>query len=116
MFPLGADARIGQTSQKSPAFDEVYMPFIDRRSYKFLTTLCACLVIWISGGCGFNRLEQATLPAQVAGFSLADLDAILRNTALTEMEQREAIRAAIGAPDNDSGDRLVNFLFNFNVP
>lgn len=75
-----------------------------------------CLAMAVAGGCGFDRIQQATLPDQVAGFSLADLEAILNNSALTEMEQREAIRDAIGAPENEDGDRLVNFLFNFNVP
>lgn len=92
------------------------MPFRPQSACRFRAAVAIVLAIAFAGGCGFNQIQQATLPDQVAGFALADLEAILNNTALTEDEQREAIRDAIGAPDNDDGDRLVNFLFNFNVP
>jgi len=66
-------------------------------------------------GCGFDRLDP-TLPAEVAGFTLADLDDIQNDERLTADEKREQIRAAVGAPDTDEGDRLVEFLLTFNVP
>lgn len=92
------------------------MPLLNRMLRLVSRVGLAILVVALTSGCGFDRVQQATLPAQAAGLTLADLDAILNNSALTAMEQQEAIRAAIGAPMNDSGDRLVNFLFNFTVP
>ncbi|GMU32730.1 MAG: hypothetical protein HS101_13225 [Planctomycetia bacterium] len=92
------------------------MPFVNRILKLESRLVLAILVIALTSGCGFNAIQQATLPAQAAGLTLAELDAILSNSALTDMEQQDAIRAAIGAPMDDSGDRLVNFLFNFTVP
>ena len=66
-------------------------------------------------GCGFERL-QPTLPDVVAGFSLADLEAIQDDERLTDDEKSAAIREAIDAPDTEEGDRLVEFLLNLNVP
>ncbi len=66
-------------------------------------------------GCGLDRLDPV-LPAEVAGFTLADLDDIQDDERLTDDEKREAIRTAVGAPDTDEGDRLVEFLLTFNVP
>jgi hypothetical protein len=67
------------------------------------------------GGCGFERLEPP-LPDVVAGFSLADLEDIQDDERLTDDEKRDAIREAIDAPDTEEGDRLVEFLLDFNVP
>lgn len=92
------------------------MPLRNRTLIRVSCFGLAVFVIALTAGCGFNAIQQATLPAQAAGLTLADLDAILSNSALTDMEQQDAIRAAIGAPMDDSGDRLVNFLFNFTVP
>lgn len=73
------------------------------------------VVIFTVCGCGFNRLDPL-LPDAAAGLTLADIRAIQQNTALTLDERREAIREAIDAPDDEDGDRLVNFLLNLNVP
>jgi len=78
--------------------------------------LLAVVAIWIGCGCGFNRLQQETLPDEVAGLSLDDLEKIQDDERLTDDEKREAIRTAIGAPMDSSGDRLVEFLFNLTVP
>ena len=68
-------------------------------------------------GCGFERIQQDPLPdALPNGFNLQDLAEIQDNTTLTDDEKRQQIREAIDAPDDADGDRLVNFLFNFNVP
>lgn len=101
---------------KRPAFDEVSMPLRNRTLIRVSCFGLAMFVSALTAGCGFNAIQQATLPAQAAGLTLAELDAILSNSALTDMEQQDAIRAAIGAPMDDNGDRLVNFLFNFTVP
>lgn len=82
---------------------------------------CSSLIIlglaaWITAGCGFERLQQETLPNQITGISLPDLKDIQEDERLTDAEKREAIRTAIGAPMDSSGDRLVDFLLNFNVP
>jgi hypothetical protein len=92
------------------------MPLRNRTLIRVSCFGLAMFVIALAAGCGFNAIQQATLPAQAAGLTLAELDAILSNSALTDMEQQDAIRAAIGAPMDDNGDRLVNFLFNFTVP
>jgi hypothetical protein len=68
-----------------------------------------------TAGCGFDRLEP-TLPDAVAGFTLADLEDIQDDERLTDDEKRELIREAVGAPDDESGDRLVEFLLDLNVP
>jgi hypothetical protein len=82
-------------------------------------SLVCCLSALVFGitsvGCGFERLDGA-LPAAVAGFSLSDLEDIQDDERLTDDEKRDRIREAVGAPDNDSGDRLVEFLLTFNVP
>lgn len=81
-------------------------------------SIAACLLtlgLTLSGGCGFNALDP-TLPDAVAGFSLADLKAIQDDERLTDDEKQEQIREAVGAPDDADGDRLVDFLFNFDVP
>jgi hypothetical protein len=66
-------------------------------------------------GCGFERLE-APLPLAFSGFTLADLEDIQGDERLTNDQRRDQIRAAIGAPLTPEGDRLVEFLLNFNVP
>ncbi|RIK66563.1 MAG: hypothetical protein DCC65_09425 [Planctomycetota bacterium] len=71
--------------------------------------------VWASG-CGFDRLEPTLPDAPASGFTLDDLKAIQDDTALTDDERRDMIREAIDAPLNDSGDRLVEFLLDLNVP
>jgi hypothetical protein len=66
-------------------------------------------------GCGLDRLQPA-LPAAIPGFTLAKLKDIQDDERLTDDEKREQIRQATGAPNSDSGDRLVDFLLNMNVP
>ena len=84
---------------------------------RFRTSLfLALLTAGLGSGCGFDRLQQETLPNQVTGFSLDDLKDIQNDERLTDAEKKEAIRTAIGAPMDSSGDRLVDFLFNLNVP
>jgi hypothetical protein len=68
-----------------------------------------------SAGCGFDRI-QPPLPDAIPDFSLDDLGTIQNDDALTDDEKREAIRVAVGAPDDEAGDRLVEFLFTLNVP
>jgi hypothetical protein len=65
--------------------------------------------------CGFERIA-APLPDLVEGLSLAELEAIQDDERLTDDEKRQAIRDAVEAPEDESGDRLVEFLFNFVVP
>lgn len=69
----------------------------------------------VASGCGFDRL-QGDLPAAVPGFTISDLEAIQTDGRLTDEEKRQRIRDAVNADDNDNGDRLVDFLLNFNVP
>ncbi len=70
------------------------------------------LVLGISG-CGV--IEQP-LPAITPGFNLEMLAEIQDDERLTDDERRERIRELVGAPMDDSGDRLVEFLLNFNLP
>ena len=55
-------------------------------------------------------------PEVTAGLTLAELEQIQNDERLTNDEKLQQIREAIDAPETDSGDRLVNFLLNFNVP
>lgn len=73
-------------------------------------------MIGLGSGCGVDRLQQQTLPDEVNGLTLEQLQEIQDDDALTDDEKREAIRTAIGAPEDSSGDRLVEFLFDLNVP
>ena len=83
---------------------------------RLLSWLCAlALGLYVGSGCGFERLH-ATLPAAIPGFTFADLKLIQDDTTLTTDEKRERIREAINAPDDDDGDRLVEFLLNFELP
>lgn len=79
----------------------------------------ACVALIFLGlvlsGCGMDRL-QPPLPYAIPGFTLQDLKAIQDDDSLTDDEKRERIREATGAPDDDNGDRLVEFLLNFDVP
>lgn len=72
-------------------------------------------LLMFSAGCGFNRLEPA-LPDAIPGFSLRELELIQDDSSLTDDEKRQAIRDAVGAPEDEAGDRLVEFLLTFNVP
>jgi hypothetical protein len=81
-----------------------------------LSLLLASVIVMVSlAGCGFERIH-AVLPAAVPGFTLADLKLIQDDTRLTDTEKRQQIREAVGAPDDEDGDRLVEFLLNFTVP
>jgi hypothetical protein len=83
----------------------------------FQKALCVIVLAIGSGfGCGVDRLQQETLPAEVTGLTLDDLKDIQKDERLTDTEKKEAIRTAIGAPMDSSGDRLVDFLFNLTVP
>lgn len=90
-----------------------------RRRYRHRKVGSFCwrfgFVVTMLTGCGFDRLQPA-LPDLVAGMSLADLEDLQNDERLTTDEKREMIRDAIGAPMTESGDRLVNFLLNLNVP
>ena len=72
--------------------------------------------IGLGCGCGVDRLQQQTLPNEVTGLTLEQLEDIQDDETLTDDEKREAIRDAIGAPEDSSGDRLVDFLLDLNVP
>lgn len=87
------------------------------RCSRWRVLLASSLVVLFAAaaGCGFERL-QPTLPDAVAGFTLADLEDIQDDERLTDDEKREAIREAVGAPDTEEGDRLVEFLLDLNVP
>lgn len=65
-------------------------------------------------GCGFDRI-QPLLP-DALGITFEELEMIQNDTSLTDDEKRDMIREAIGAPETEEGDRLVNFLLTFNVP
>ncbi len=80
-----------------------------------IACLCTSLLGTSLTGCGFDRL-QATLPAAVQGFTLSDLEDIQNDERLTDDEKKEQIREAVDAPDDESGDRLVDFLLTFDVP
>ncbi len=64
-------------------------------------------------GCG---TAVQPLPAAIAGFSLQSLQDIQNDERLTDDERRQRIRDLVGAPNDDAGDRLVDFLLNVNVP
>ncbi|MFQ5423256.1 MAG: hypothetical protein ACE5F9_04675 [Phycisphaerae bacterium] len=64
-------------------------------------------------GCG---TVVQPLPAAIAGFSLQTLQDIQSDERLTDDERRQRIRDLVGAPNDDAGDRLVDFLLNVIVP
>lgn len=78
--------------------------------------ILALVTIGLGCGCGVDRLQQETLPDEVTGLTLDQLEDIQDDERLTDDEKREAIRDAIDAPEDSSGDRLVDFLLNLNVP
>ena len=78
--------------------------------------ILALMMIGLGSGCGVDRLQQQTLPDEVTGLTLEQLEDIQDDERLTDDEKREAIRNAIGAPEDSSGDRLVEFLLDLNVP
>ena len=82
---------------------------------RLVSGLCVVLLSWAPAGCGFERL-QATLPAAVEGFTLSDLGDIQNDQRLTDDEKRQRIREAVGATDDEGGDRLVEFLLTLDVP
>ena len=81
-----------------------------------LGIFCCCLFLLGSMlmACGVEGLLLVP-PNLVAGLPLADLEAIQDDERLTVDQQRERIREATGAPVTEAGDRLVEFLLNFNV-
>lgn len=88
------------------------------RSLSFRIAFLYCnlfLMASMQSGCGFERFEPV-LPDQIEGLSLSDLEAIQNDERLTDDEKREQIRTAVDAPATVEGDRLVEFLFTFNVP
>lgn len=76
---------------------------------------CLCLLGSMLMGCGVEDLLTVP-PNLVAGLPLSTLDDIQNDERLTADQQREQIRQAVGAPVTAAGDRLVQFLLNFNVP
>lgn len=76
---------------------------------------CLCLLGSMLLACGVEGL-LLTPPNLVVGLPLSDLEDIQNDERLTADQQREQIRQAIGAPVTAAGDRLVQFLLNFNVP
>ncbi len=88
-----------------------FFGFIKRR----ILCLSVCATLSMVSACGFERLEPE-LPDLVAGLTLTQLAEIQNDERLTADEQRARIREAIGAPVTASGDRLVEFLLNLNVP
>ncbi len=76
--------------------------------------LCLLLIVSMLSACGMERLA-APLP-DLEELSLAELESIQNDPRLTDDEKRQAIRDTIGAPADESGDRLVEFLLNFDVP
>jgi hypothetical protein len=78
----------------------------------FPLTLTIC---GLTFGCGLDRF-QTTPAAAIPNFTFEDLKKIQSDTTLTTDEKRAAIRTAIGAPETAEGDRLVDFLLNFQVP
>lgn len=87
-------------------------------SVRVLSSLIPVLlvVLCLQAGCGFDRLQGPLPAAPTTGFNLEDLKAIQDDTALTDDERRDLIREGVQAPEDESGDRLVEFLLNFDVP
>lgn len=73
-----------------------------------------CLATMFAG-CGLERIQ---LPQEdsLGTLTLEELEDIQDDERLTDDQKREAIRDATGAPNDADGDRLVEFLLNFNVP
>ncbi len=87
----------------------------DMRQLRIVISLLLLAIVTMPLGCGFERFEP--VPSElVPGLTLDQLEAIQMDETLTEDEQREAIAEAVGATDDEEGDRLVEFLLNFNVP
>lgn len=77
-----------------------------------LAAVTVSLLMFFSG-CG---TPVQPLPAAIAGFSLQALQDIQNDERLTDDERRQRIRDLVGAPNDDAGDRLVDFLLNVIVP
>jgi hypothetical protein len=91
------------------------MTGIQRLAVSVIPRLLFSAILVCLSSCGMDRLAPA-LPDAIAGFTLADLEAIQNDERLTDDEKKEQIRAAVGAPDDADGDRLVEFLLTFTVP
>ena len=87
----------------------------NRAAAGIIPTLMVWTLLITMGGCGMDRLAP-TLPAAIPNFTLTDLKNIQDDERLTTDQKKAQIRAAVGAPDDANGDRLVNFLLTFNVP
>lgn len=85
---------------------------VQRRVSSHIVTAACALVVGISG-CG---IIQQPIPMITPGFSLEILGEIQDDERLTDDERRERIRELVGAPMDDSGDRLVELLLNLNIP
>jgi hypothetical protein len=97
-------------------FEPIPAPMTARQRLPSVSLGCVVAVLATAlSGCGFDRLD-APLPNAVAGFTLRDLRDIQIDETLTPVQARDAVRAAVGAPDTPEGDRLVNFLLNLNIP
>jgi hypothetical protein len=86
-----------------------------RQAMGLVPKLLISAVFAMLGGCGMDRLAP-TLPDVIPGFTLADLKSIQDDERLTTDEKKAQIRAAVGAPDDADGDRLVQFLLTLNLP
>ena len=75
----------------------------------------ALFIAMAATGCGLDGL-RGPLPDAIAGFTLSDLGEIQDDSRLSDDEKREQIREAVGAPDDEDGDRLVEFLLTLTVP
>jgi hypothetical protein len=78
--------------------------------------ILSLMTIGLGCGCGVDRLQQDTLPNEITGLTLDELEQIQNDERLTDDEKRQAIRDATGAPEDSSGDRLVEFLLDLNIP
>jgi len=82
---------------------------------RIVNSLLLLAILSMPMGCGFERFEP--VPSElVPGLTLDQLEAIQMDETLTADEQREAIAEAVGATDDEEGDRLVEFLLTFVVP
>jgi len=83
--------------------------------FRIVNSLLLLAILSMPIGCGFERFEP--VPSElVPGLTLDQLEAIQMDETLTADEQREAIAEAVGATDDEEGDRLVEFLLTFVVP
>jgi hypothetical protein len=70
-------------------------------------------LFWMSG-CG--ALPEPPIPEAFGSLDLETLAEIQNDERLTDDEKREQIRELTGAPNDDAGDRLVEFLLTAELP